>query len=147
MPTRSLRSSFSWERPSGSHAATVAATAGLAVATWRRRSFSLAIATALVASPIVWLDYFALTAVPLAIARPRLSWIWFVPLATVGLEGAGLAIGDGVGTTRALVAFSVVLAVAYRHEPTTSSRSTLTRRATRRDHGRRCQEKYEHEKA
>ena len=98
---------------------TVAAAAGLAVGTWRRRSFSLAIATALVASPIVWLDYFALTAVPLAIARPRLSWIWFVPLTTVGLEGAGLAIGDGLGTTRALVAFAVVLAIADRHEPTT----------------------------
>ncbi len=43
---------------------------------WRYRSFALAIAASLVLSPIVWLDYFALAAVPLAIARPRLSWIW-----------------------------------------------------------------------
>ncbi len=61
----------------------------LLAATWRYRSFTLAIAAALTISPIVWLDYFALAALPLAIARPRLSWIWFLPLATWGLRGAG----------------------------------------------------------
>ena len=90
--------------------------AGLLFATWRRMSFTLAIAAALAASPIVWLDYFALAAIPLAIARPRLCAVWFVPLATVGLEGAGLAIGDTLGTARALLAFGVVLAVAFRAE-------------------------------
>ncbi len=88
----------------------------LAVATVRFRSFTLAVATALVASPIVWLDYYALAAVPLAIARPRLSLIWFVPLATLGLEGAGWQIGDTLGTLRVLAAFSFVLAVAFRAE-------------------------------
>ena len=63
---------------------------------WRYRSFALAIAAALVLSPIVWLDYFALAALPLALARPRLSAIWFLPIATWGLEGAGLGIGDVV---------------------------------------------------
>ena len=53
-------------------------------------SFTLAIAAALTLSPIVWLDYFALAAVPLAIARPRLSAVWFLPLATWGLLGAGI---------------------------------------------------------
>ncbi len=97
--------------------ATWATAAVLLVATWRRRSFALAIATALVASPIVWLDYFALAAIPLAIARPKLSWVWFLPLATWGLPGAGLGIGDPAGMARLLLVFTVVLAVAERGEP------------------------------
>jgi len=68
-------------------------------------------------SPIVWLDYFAVAMVPLAIARPRLSWVWFVPLATWGLSGAGLGIGDPWDISRLLLAFAVVLGVAFRDEP------------------------------
>ena len=75
----------------------------LLAATWRYRSFTLAIAAALTLSPIVWLDYFALAMVPLAIARPRLSWIWFLPLATWGLSGAGLGIGDPWDIARLLL--------------------------------------------
>jgi hypothetical protein len=89
----------------------------LLVAAWRYRSFSLAIAAALTLSPIVWLDYFALAAVPLAIARPRLSWVWFLPLATWGLRGAGLHIGDPWDIARLLLVFLVVFAVAFRDEP------------------------------
>jgi hypothetical protein len=47
-----------------------------------RGSFAIAIAAALVLSPIVWLHYFPLLLVPLALARPRLSWPWLLPLAT-----------------------------------------------------------------
>jgi len=86
-------------------------------ATWRYRSFTLAIAAALTLSPIVWLDYFALAAVPLAIARPRLTWIWFLPLATWGLRGAGIHIGDPWDIARLLLVFLVVFAVAFRDEP------------------------------
>jgi hypothetical protein len=89
----------------------------LLAAAWRYRSFSLAIAAALTLSPIVWLDYFALAAVPLAIARPRLSWVWFLPLATWGLRGAGLHIGDPWDIARLLLVFLVVFAVAFRDEP------------------------------
>ena len=94
-------------------------TAGLALlaATWRYRSFTLAIAAALTLSPIVWLDYFALAMVPLAVARPRLSWVWFLPLATWGLRGAGLGIGDPWDIARLLAVFAIVLAVAFRDEP------------------------------
>ena len=91
--------------------------AALLAATWRYRSFTLAVAAALTLSPIVWLDYFALAVVPLAIARPRLSWVWFLPLATWGLSGAGLGIGDPWDIARLLVVFAVVLAVAFRDEP------------------------------
>jgi hypothetical protein len=89
----------------------------LLAATWRYRSFTLAIVAGLTLSPIVWLDYFALALVPLAIARPRLSWVWFLPLATWGLSGAGLGIGDASDIARLLVVFGVVFAVAFRDEP------------------------------
>lgn len=84
--------------------------------TWAYRSFTLAVAAALAASPIVWLDFFGLAAIPLAIARPRLSWVWFVPLGAWGLEGAGLKIADAPGTARLLLLFGIVFAVAFRGE-------------------------------
>lgn len=46
-----------------------------------RRAFSVAIGAALLVSPIVWLHYFALLIVPIALARPRLSPLWFAPIA------------------------------------------------------------------
>jgi hypothetical protein len=95
---------------------TVVLVAALLTATWIYRSFTLAIVTALIASPIVWLDFFGLAAIPLAIARPRLSLVWFVPLTTWGLEGAGLEIGDAPGTARLFVVFAVVFAVAFAGE-------------------------------
>ena len=90
---------------------TFALVALLLAATWRLRSFPLAIAAALVCSPIVWLDYYALLAVPLAVARPRLSPVWLVPLITWGAVGSGFGIGDPVDSARVLVAFGVVTAV------------------------------------
>ncbi len=88
----------------------------LLLATWRYRSFTLAIAAALTLSPIVWLDFFALAAVPLAIHRPRLSWVWFAPIATWGARGAGLGIGEFWNTARLLGIFAVVLGVAFAAE-------------------------------
>ena len=93
------------------HVATYALGTGLLVLTWRLRSFALAIAAALVLSPIVWLDFYALAAIPLAIARPRLSWIWFLPLVTWGLPSSGIAT-DVWGVGRLLVVFAVVLTTA-----------------------------------
>jgi hypothetical protein len=84
----------------------------LLVVTWRRRSFALAIAAALVLSPIVWLDFYALAAVPLALARPTLSAAWFLPLATWGLPSSGIATDAVVGVGRVLVVFALVLGVA-----------------------------------
>lgn len=102
-------------------AATIVVGAALLASVWRFRSFTLAVATALVVSPIVWLDYFALAALPLAIARPRLSAIWFLPLATWGLAGAGIGIGNAPDTLRLLVVFFAVLAVAFRDERRTGT--------------------------
>jgi hypothetical protein len=54
---------------------------------WRRRSLGLAIAAALVLSPIVWRHFLALLMVPLALSRPRFDAVWLIPI--------GLWIGDG----------------------------------------------------
>lgn len=48
-------------------------------------SFTLGVVACLLLSPIVWLHYFSLLIVPLAIARPRLGPLWFLPLAYWGL--------------------------------------------------------------
>jgi hypothetical protein len=45
-----------------------------------RRSFAVAVVVSLVASPLVWIHYLLLLYVPIALYRPRLSGIWFVPL-------------------------------------------------------------------
>ena len=90
--------------------------AALLVGCWRRRSLALAVAAALVLSPIVWLDYYAVAAIPLAAVRPRLSAVWFVPLATWGLLSAGIGAGNAWGSARVMLAFGIVLAVAVRAE-------------------------------
>jgi hypothetical protein len=71
----------------------VLAGGALLVAAWRaahaggsegdRRSLTFVLAAALVLTPILWLHYLVLLVVPIALARPRLSWLWFVPLAPV----------------------------------------------------------------
>jgi hypothetical protein len=54
-----------------------------------RSAFILAIAASLALTPIVWLHYFALLVVVVAIAQPRLALVWFVPLAMVITPGSG----------------------------------------------------------
>jgi hypothetical protein len=44
-------------------------------------AFLLAIVLGLIATPTVWRHYFALLLVPLAIARPRVTGVWMLPLA------------------------------------------------------------------
>jgi hypothetical protein len=60
---------------------------GVLVLAWRRRSLGLAIAAALVLSPIVWRHFFVLLLVPLALSRPRFDVVWLIPI--------GLWVGDG----------------------------------------------------
>lgn len=45
-----------------------------------RGSLALSIAAAILATPVLWTHYFALAIVPLALARPRLSWGWMLPI-------------------------------------------------------------------
>ena len=44
------------------------------------RSFTCAVAATLALSPIVWLHYLVVLLVPLAVARPRFSLIWLLPI-------------------------------------------------------------------
>jgi alpha-1,2-mannosyltransferase len=46
-----------------------------------RWTFVVAMGAAFALSPIVWLHYFVLLYIPIGIARPRLSWLWALPLA------------------------------------------------------------------
>ena len=70
-----------------------------------RTAFILAIAAALALTPIVWLHYFELLLVAVAVARPRLGFVWFVPLAMWFVSTTE----DGNGT---LFETSATLAVA-----------------------------------
>jgi len=45
-----------------------------------RRGFAAAVLAALVATPLLWLHYLVLLYVPIALYRPRLTLLWFLPL-------------------------------------------------------------------
>jgi alpha-1,2-mannosyltransferase len=65
-----------------------------------RRALTIAVAGALLATPVLWLHYLDLLFVPIALARPRLSAIWFAPLA---LWVTPLAHSDGTAWRICLV--------------------------------------------
>jgi hypothetical protein len=72
---------------SAARVVTVVLGVGVLALAWRRRSLGLAIAAALVLSPIVWRHFFVLLLVPLALSRPRFDAVWLIPI--------GLWVGDG----------------------------------------------------
>jgi hypothetical protein len=86
-----------------------------------QRSFVLAVAAALACSPIVWLHYFALLLVPVAVVRPRLGAIWFVPLAMWGF-GAGTGNGSTGAAVVVLVVVVATVALAVREAPARETR-------------------------
>jgi hypothetical protein len=45
-----------------------------------RRAFVVAVLASLLATPLIWLHYLLLLFVPIALYRPRLSGLWFLPL-------------------------------------------------------------------
>jgi hypothetical protein len=73
-------------------------------------TLTLAIAAGLAASPIVWVHYFLLLLVPLALARPRLSVWWFVPFAYYPLGEHAWPAGDAWKLGLALVTTLLLLA-------------------------------------
>ena len=54
-----------------------------------RAAFIVAIGASLALTPIVWLHYFALLVVVVALAQPRLGLVWFVPLGMYITPGSG----------------------------------------------------------
>jgi Glycosyltransferase family 87 len=71
-----------------------------------RRAISVAIAGALLVTPVLWLHYFVLLFVPIALYRPRLSGLWLVPL---GFWITPLGHSDGITWH---TAFALLLATA-----------------------------------
>jgi hypothetical protein len=75
-----------------------------------RRAFAIAVLVSLVATPLLWLHYLLLLYVPIALYRPRLSGLWFVPLA---LWATPTTHSHGI-TWRIALDLSVVAVVAVR---------------------------------
>ena len=65
------------------------------------------IGAALALSPIVWLHYLVLLAVPLAIARPRFSPLWLLPIVLWVCPRSGN--GDGLETLMPAAVTAIVL--------------------------------------
>jgi alpha-1,2-mannosyltransferase len=80
------------------------------------RSFVLAVLASLLFSPIVWLHYFALLLVPIALVHRRLSYLWVSPLA-FWAGAAGTGNGTTAGTALALAAALAVTVLAVRAAP------------------------------
>jgi hypothetical protein len=97
--------------------------------------FILAIAAALALTPIVWLHYFALLVVVVAVAQPRLGVAWFVPLAMVVTPGSGQPTPFETSATLIIAALTIALALraslAEAREPGARSRGLPTEPAAR----------------
>jgi len=113
--------------PSGlAHVVVTGAAATLLVLAWRaargadgdRRALTLALAAGFVLTPILWLHYLVLLVVPIALARPRLSVLWLVPLAMTVFElldlYKGWPRGDGWALASVAAVTTVVFAAASR---------------------------------
>ena len=87
------------------------------------RSFALALAASLALTPIVWLHYLVLLLVPLAIARPRFSAIWLVPLLLwlTPLNGNGESIQPFLPALVVAAVIAVVLAGGDSKQPRSST--------------------------
>jgi len=77
------------------------------------RSLILAVAAGLVVTPILWLHYLVLLFVPIALARPRLSLLWFAPLALTVFELLDWYRGWPRGDGEALTSVAVVVALVF----------------------------------
>lgn len=76
------------------------------------RAFILALAAAIACSPIVWLHYFSLLLVAVAVVQPRLGALWFVGLPLQVFVTTGLYNGSTLQTTAVLVAAAMTFALA-----------------------------------
>ena len=98
------------------------------------RSYACAMAAVVLASPIVWLHSFALLLAPVAVLRPRLSPLWFLPVALwLVSPGTGDALAWQTAATLVLASFVLVGALLPRSKgapafggPPTAQRQGLT---------------------
>ena len=78
-----------------------------------RRSLTLTLAAAIVLTPILWLHYLVLLFVPIALARPRLSALWLVPLALTVFEALDWYRGWPAGDGKALASVAACVAIVF----------------------------------
>ena len=97
-----------------------------------QRAFVLALAAAIAFSPIVWLHYFALLLVAVAIARPRLAPVWFLGIPLQVVVSTGVYNGSTFQNAAVLfaMALTVALAVAPASWPLGRPRRYVPSRAT-----------------
>jgi hypothetical protein len=86
-----------------------------------RRSFVLALAAAIALSPIVWLHYFSLLIVAVAIVQPRLGVLWFLGLPLQVIVTTGVYNGSTFQTAAVLAVAALTIGLALR-EPAPSAR-------------------------
>jgi alpha-1,2-mannosyltransferase len=87
------------------------------------RSFTLAICATLLFTPILWLHYFVLLFVPVAIVHKRLSPLWALPLAT-WFYATGQGNGTTARTALVLATFAALVAAVMRTRPQAVARAT-----------------------
>jgi NO-binding membrane sensor protein with MHYT domain len=75
-----------------------------------RRSFTLAIASVLLLTPIVQMHYFGLLVFVLALYRPRFDWVWTLPLLLWVGPQTGAHAAWQIGTVLVVAASVFVLA-------------------------------------
>ncbi len=92
-------------------------------------TLTLCLAAAFAASPIVWIHYFLLLLVPLALTQPRFSPLWLVAFAYQWLGEAAWPSGDARKLATALVATLVILGAALLRVLNPDWRPTLQRSA------------------
>jgi hypothetical protein len=76
-----------------------------------RSAFVLTLVAALALSPIVWLHYFALLLLVVALAQPTLGLMWFVPLGMVVTPGTAHPTPFETAATLVIAAVTVALAL------------------------------------
>jgi alpha-1,2-mannosyltransferase len=79
-----------------------------------RGAFVLALAATIAFSPIVWLHYFSLLLVAIAIVQPRLGYLWFLGLPLQLLVSTGFDNGPTYQTIGVLVAAGLTVVLAFR---------------------------------
>jgi alpha-1,2-mannosyltransferase len=78
-----------------------------------RKSLILALAAALVLTPILWLHYLVLLLLPIGLARPRLSPLWLVPLVFAVFEALDWYRGWPRGDGKALASVAILVALTF----------------------------------
>lgn len=93
-----------------------------------RRAFTVAVAATLVCTPVIWLHYFALLLIPVALASPGFSWLWLTPMLL--WVGSGTGNGDAWETVWVMTGALLTVALCLRPDARTSSSPSPVARMT-----------------